>query len=90
MMSRQTQLGRGRRLDDLRKRLRLCKKHNAQLREKVTCLRRALETQQTDAGALAYALEGLIKDPKLTHEERVQKANGWLAGVVAAKEARDV
>ena len=57
------------------------------LRQENARLRRALRTQQTDAGALAYALEGLIKDPKLTHEERVQKANGWLAGVVAAREA---
>ena len=42
-------------------------------------LRAVLETRQATVGALAYALEGLVKDATLTHEERIEMANRWLA-----------
>ena len=52
--------------------LRECREENARLRA-------VLETRQATVGALAYALEGLVKDATLTHEERIEMANRWLA-----------
>ena len=49
------------------------------LRDENARLRAVLETRQATVGALAYALEGLVKDATLTHEERIEMANRWLA-----------
>jgi len=47
------------------------------------------DTRQATIGALAYALEGLVKDATLTHEERIEMANRWLAVKVPEEEADD-
>ena len=62
--------------------LRECREENARLRA-------MLETRQATIGALAYALEGLIVDGGLTHEERIEMANRWLAPKVPVEEADD-
>jgi len=62
--------------------LRECREENARLRA-------MLETRQATIGALAYALEGLIVDGGLTHEERIEMANRWLALKVPVEEADD-
>jgi len=62
--------------------LRECREENERLRA-------MLEARHATIGALAYALEGLMKDGGLTHEERIEMANRWLIASLPVEEVDD-